>query len=87
MKEHHVPPDIRYRDADDQWDDPGAFEAQRDQSLPSTAYRSPIPRTGSDGFTPILADVGQGDDRPWIGVGDEASAQRDGFGREAVHRS
>ena len=87
LKEHSVPRDIGHRDVDGQWDYPGTFEAQRGQSLPPTAYRCPIPGTGSDGFTPVPADVGQGDDRSGISGGDEGGAQRDDFGRETVHGS
>jgi len=86
LEEDLVSLDVRYRDVDGQIDCPCAFETQRDQSLPSTAHRCPIPGTGSDGLAPVTADVSQGDDRSGIGMGDEGGAQRDHLGRKAVHR-
>jgi len=62
-----------------------ARSRQRDQSLPPTAYKCPVPGTGSDGFAPVPADVGQRDDWSGIGKGDESGGQRDDLGREAVY--
>lgn len=86
FKEDRVRPDVRYCDVDSEGDYPGTLETQRRQSFPPIAYRRPIPGTGSNGFAPVLADVGQGDDWPGIAVGDECGAQGDDFRRETVHR-
>jgi len=42
--------------------------------------------TGGDGFAPVAADMGQGDDRPGVDTGGEGGAQCDEFRRETVHR-
>ena len=87
LEEDRVRPDIRYCDVDGQRDYPGAFDTQRDQFLPSIAYRCPIPGTGGDCSAPIPADVGQRDDRPGIAVGDEGGAKRDYFRRDTIDGS
>ena len=87
LQEDLVSLDVRYCDVDGQRDHSGAFDTQRGQSLPSTAYRCPISGTGNDGLAPVTADVSQGDDRSGIGMGDEGGAQHDHLGRETVDRS
>ena len=81
-----VPHITQRRDVDLQGDRSCAFKTQGDQSLPITAYTCPISVTGDDGSAPVTADMGQGDDWPGVGTGDEGGAQRDEFGRETVHR-
>ena len=85
LEEVIAPLDVCYRDVDGQWDCPRTFETQGRQSLPPGCYRRPIPRIGADGFAPISTDVGQGDDRPWIVIGDECGARREDLWRKTIH--
>jgi len=83
-KEATARPRLRYRDVDGQGGLSCTLQTQGDQSPPSTTYECPIPRTGDDGFAPVLADVGQGEDWLWFSRDDEGGAHRDDFGRETV---
>lgn len=85
LKEVLVPLDIRCRNFHGQGDCSSAFQTQRDQSLPSAAYRRPIAGTRSDGLMPVSANMAQGNDWPGISAGDKSGAQCDDFRRETIN--